>query len=100
MKRQSGHRGLAHGFVRFPVFPLAVVVAVVGLGALSALGQFVAGLSAVETVQACDPQGFRATRARFLLLLSTLLNVVSLLEREFRLEKGASRGAFHAAGFV
>ena len=59
--RQGGHRGPAHGLVRLPVLPLAVGVAVVGLGALSALGQVVAALAAVEALEDGDPQGLRAT---------------------------------------
>ena len=58
MLRQGGHRGPAHGLVRLPVLPLAVGVAVVGLGALPALGQVVAVLAAVETLEDGDPQGF------------------------------------------
>ena len=55
---QGGHRGPAHGFVLLPVFPLAVGVAVVGLGALSALGQVVAALPALEALEDGDPKGF------------------------------------------
>ena len=68
--RQGGHRGPAHGFVRLPVFPLAVGVAVVGLGALPALGQVVAVLAAVEALEDGDPQGFRV---RFLSLLHVVV---------------------------
>ena len=55
MPSQGGHRGLAHGRVLLPVFPLAV-----GLGALSAVGQAVAVLAAGEAFEDGDPQGFRA----------------------------------------
>ena len=54
---QGGHRGPAHGLVLFPVLPLAVGVAVVGLGALPALGQVVAVLAAVEALEDGDPKG-------------------------------------------
>ena len=53
---QSGHRGSAHGFVLFPMLPLTVGVAVVGLRALDTLGQLVAALAALETLEDCDPQ--------------------------------------------
>ena len=38
------------------MFPLAVGVAVVGLGALGTLGQLVAALAALETLEDRDPQ--------------------------------------------
>ena len=53
---QGGHRGSAHGFVLFPMFPLAVGIAVLGLGALGAHGQLVAALAALETLEDRDPQ--------------------------------------------
>ena len=56
MVRQGGHRSPAHGFVLFPMFPLAVGVTVVGLGALPALGQVVTVLAALETLDDGDPQ--------------------------------------------
>ena len=56
--RQGGHCGPAHGFVRLPVFPLAVGVAVVGLGALVTLWQLVSALAALKTLEDRDPQGF------------------------------------------
>ena len=55
---QGGHRGPAHGFVLFPMFPLAVGVAVVGLGALGTLWQLVSLLAALKTLEDRDPQGF------------------------------------------
>ena len=56
MPSQGRHRGATHGFVLFPVFLLAVSVAVVGLGALSALGQVVAVLAALETLEHREPK--------------------------------------------
>ena len=53
---QGGQRGSAHRFVCVPMFPLAVGVAVVGLGALGTLGQLVAALTALETLEDRDPQ--------------------------------------------
>ena len=40
------------------MFPLAVGVAVVGLGALGTLGQLVAALAALEALEDRDPQRF------------------------------------------
>ena len=64
------------------MFPLAVGVAVVGLGALGTLGQLVAALAALETLEDRDPQrlvlidvflrfGAVARRLRSLPLLSS-----------------------------
>ena len=91
--RQGGHRGPAHGLVFLPVFPLAVGVAVVGLGALPALGQVVAVLAAVEALEDGDPQGFRA---RFLALLHVVVFNDGLLLLLFR--AAAVAGGAHGRG--
>ena len=58
--RQGGHRGTTHGLVLLPVFPLAVGVAVVGLGALAALGQVMAVVAAMKALEDGDPKRFGA----------------------------------------
>ena len=100
MVRQGGHRGPAHGLVFLPVIPLAVGVAVVGLGALPALGQVVAVLAAVEALEDGDPQGFRA---RFLFLLHVVVfnDGLLLLFRGAAVAGGAhGRGAAGALAVV
>ena len=57
---QGGHCGATHRLVFFPVFALAVGVAVVRLRALRALGQVVAVLAAVEAPEDRDPEGLLA----------------------------------------
>ena len=52
------------------MFSLAVGVAVVGLGALSTLGQLVAALAALETLEDCDPQ--RLLLVAIMLLFGTV----------------------------
>ena len=74
-------------------FPLAVV----GLGALSALGQVVAELAAVEALEDGNPEGFRGL---LLLQLRVLLDAGLLLFRGSATVIVSWRGRGHFRGVV
>ena len=69
--------------MRFPVFPLAVSVAVVGLGTLSTLGQVVAVLATLEALELGDPKD----------LCIVLIHLLSRIVLDTRLKAGTATGA-------